>query len=51
MADMALIQAFLLLLKTLELEIEHYGWDESKALVQGRLSQFGSYLEQANLPN
>jgi Family of unknown function (DUF5677) len=45
MADMAVIQAFLLLHKTLELEIEHYGWNESRALLQSCLDQFGSYLE------
>ena len=30
MADMAIIQAFLLLLETLELQIEHYGWATRK---------------------
>src|SRR3984893_14028869 len=44
MADMAVVQAFLLLLKTLELQIEHYGWADSKELVQGCSDQFGSYL-------
>lgn len=39
-ADIATLQAFLLLLKTLELQIEHYGWDDSMGLVQ----EFGSYL-------
>lgn len=45
MADMAVIQAFLLLLIILELQIEHYRWEESKALVQQCLDQFGSYLD------
>ena len=45
MADIAIIHAFLLLLKTLELQIEHYGWDDSKALVQSFVNQFGSYLD------
>lgn len=30
MADMAVIHAFLLLLKSLELQIEHYGWNDRK---------------------
>ena len=45
MAHMAVVQAFLLLLKTLELQIEHYEWNDSKTLVQKCVDQFVSYLD------
>ena len=45
MADMAVIQAFLLMLKTFELEIAHYEWNDSKAIVHSCLDKFGGYLE------
>jgi hypothetical protein len=49
MADIAVIQACLLLLIMFELQVEPYGWNDSKASVQSCLDRFGSYLQTVNL--
>lgn len=47
MADVAVHQSLFLLLKILELEIQHYGWKDSEPAVQKYLDQFGSYLQSS----
>ena len=42
---MAVLQAILLLLRMLELAIEHYGWNDSKSLVQNCVSSFCKYFQ------
>lgn len=45
MADIAVVQAIFLLLRMLELAIEHYGWDDSASLVQNCVDSFGKYFQ------
>lgn len=45
MADVAVHQGLLFLVLILQLEVEHYGWEDSALEVQQFLSRFGSYLQ------
>jgi hypothetical protein len=45
MADIAFFQAYLLLLKTMALEVEHYGWDQDEPLVQRCIDDFGERVQ------
>jgi hypothetical protein len=48
MADAALHQGLLFLILILQLEVEHYGWEDSALEVQQFLDRFGSYLQSLN---
>jgi hypothetical protein len=48
MADVALHQGLLFLILILQLEVEHYGWEDSALEVQQFLDRFGSYLQSLN---
>ena len=50
MADVAVVQAIFLLLRMLELASEHYGWDDSKSLLQNCVESFGKYLQVPDTP-
>ena len=45
MANLALVQAIFLLLRALELTIEHYAWNDSDSLVQKCVDSFGKYFQ------
>ncbi len=45
MADIAVVQAIFFLLRLLELAIEHYGWNDSKGLVQNCVDSFCKYFQ------
>jgi len=45
MADVALHQSLLFLILVLQLEVEHYGWEDSALEVQQLLDLFGSYMQ------
>jgi hypothetical protein len=48
MADVAVHQGLLFLILILQLEVEHYGWEDSALEVQQFLDRFGSYLQSLN---
>jgi hypothetical protein len=45
MADVAAHQGLLFLILILQLEVKHYGWEDSALEVQQFLNRFGSYLQ------
>lgn len=45
MADLAVHQGLLFLILILQLEVEHYGWEDSALEAQKLLDHFGSYLQ------
>ncbi|MDQ2921254.1 MAG: DUF5677 domain-containing protein [Acidobacteriota bacterium] len=45
MADLALIQGIFLLLRMLELNVEHYSWSDSKSLLEKCVDAFGKYIQ------
>ena len=47
MADIGVVQAIFLLLRMLELAIEHYGWNDSTSLVRNCVDSFCKYFEPA----
>ena len=45
MADLALVQAIFLFLRTLEMAIEHYAWIDSASVVQNCVDSFAQYFQ------
>jgi hypothetical protein len=48
MADVAINQGLLFLILILQLEVTHYGWEDSALQVQELLDRIGSYLRAVN---
>lgn len=48
MADVAVHQGLLFLILVLQLQVEHYGWEDSAVEVQEFLNRFGAYLQSLN---